>query len=215
MKSRVLALFTVSFAILFAVAFTGDGIAEQWEGESASCGGWVNCSTDSPNYTGICCRVCRDRSETTFWNCKRVPAEREAFAPTAAGRLPAGEATITGIVTKEGVLKADAGHGFAVAGDKADMLQKNMGKRIEVRGTVQEAEGKVTIEVDAYEWMGLGEAQAVQTSGSCSQWMNCDARSPTFTGTCCRQCRDAAGAAAWDCRVFSVGEHFDLAEWAD
>ena len=150
-----------------------------------SCAGWSNCSTESPNYTGICCRPCKERERGAMWDCRRVGAERQTLGGPSAGQLPAGETTITGIVTKEGVLQADQGHEYAVSGAQAAELQHNMGKRIEVKGTVQESEGKVTIDVDAYELMGYGAAAAVEAAGSCGDWQNCDAvnnRRPGVTG---------------------------------
>ena len=47
-----------------------------------------------------------------------------------------------------------------------------MGKKIEIKGTVQEAEGKVTIDVDAYELMGYGAAVSDEASGSCGNSPN-------------------------------------------
>ena len=203
----------VFFGFLFVALLTGQITAGEADYDFTSCAGWVNCSTESPNYTGICCRPCRDRERGSIWECRRVRDETERLGRPSAGQRPAGEATITGIVTKEGVLQADQGNQYAVAGDQAIELQHNMGKKIEVKGTVQEAEGKVTIDVDAYELLGPGAVATVEASGSCTEWMNCDSRAPTFTGTCCRQCAEESGEKLWDCKVFSVGEHFDLAEW--
>ena len=61
--------------------------------------------------------------------------------------------------------------------------------------------------------MGYGTTVTAEASGSCANWLNCDSRAPTFTGTCCRQCTEETGEKLWDCKVFSDGEHFDLAEW--
>ncbi|MBW1743790.1 MAG: hypothetical protein JRJ47_10250 [Deltaproteobacteria bacterium] len=204
----------VSFGFLFVALLSGQVAAGEAGYDFVSCAGWANCSTDSPNYTGICCRPCRERERGAIWDCRRIGAERERLGGSSAGQLPAGEATITGIVTKEGVLQADQGHEYAVAGDQAVELQHNMGKKIEVKGTVQEAEGKVTIDVDAYELMGYGATVTAEASHSCANWLNCDSRAPTFTGTCCRQCAEETGGKLWDCKVFSEGEHFDLAEWS-
>jgi len=202
-----------SFGFLFVALLSGPLAAGEADYDFVSCAGWANCSTESPNYTGICCRPCRERERGTIWDCLRVHDETEHLGGSSGGPLPSGEATITGIVTKEGVLQADQGHEYTVAGDQAVELQHNMGKKIEVKGTVQEAEGKVTIDVDAYELMGYGQAVAVEASGSCADWLNCDSRAPTFTGTCCRKCAEESGEKLWDCKVFSEGEHFDLAEW--
>ncbi len=190
---------------LFVALLFGHVAAGEADHDFDSCSGWVNCSTESPNYTGICCRTCGGPERAIDWDCRRVGAERERLGGSSAGRLPAGEATITGIVTKEGVLQADKGQEYAVAGIKANELQHNMGKKIEIKGTVQEAEGKVTIDVDAYELMGYGAAVSVEASGSCGNWLNCDSRAPTFTGTCCRQCTEETGEKLWDCKVFSDG----------
>jgi len=213
MTGKIACSLGVSFGFLFIVLLSGPLAAGEVGYDFVSCAGWANCSTESPNYTGICCRPCRERERGTMWDCQRVGAEWERLGGSSAGQLPAGEATITGIVTKEGVLQADQGHEYAVAGVQAVELQHNMGKKIEVKGTVQETEGKATIDVDAYELMGYGPAVAVEASGSCGNWLNCDSRAPTFTGTCCRQCTEATGEKLWECKVFSVGEYFDLAEW--
>ena len=203
-----------SFGFLFVVLLSGPLAAGEADYDFVSCAGWANCSTESPNYTGICCRPCRERERGKMWDCQRVHDEKEPLGGPPAEQLPTGEATITGIVTKEGVLQADQGHAYAVAGAQAVDLQRNMGKKIEVKGTVQEAEGKVTIDVDAYELIGHGTAVAFEASDSCADWVNCDSRAPTFTGTCCRRCAEETGGKLWDCKVFSEGEHFDLAEWA-
>ena len=203
-----------SFGFLFVVLLSGPLTAEEADYDFVSCAGWANCNTESPNYTGICCRPCRERGRGRMWDCQRVHDETERLGGPSAEQLPTGEATITGIVTKEGVLQADQGHEYAVAGAHAVDLQHNMGKKIEVKGTVQEAEGKVTIDVDAYELIGYGATVTAEPSDSCASWLNCDSRAPTFTGTCCRQCAEEAGEKIWDCKVFSEGEHFDLAEWA-
>jgi hypothetical protein len=219
MKSKLVGLMGVAVVLVIAVPLSGqvltEELNEEFDYDLVSCAPWTNCNTESPNYTGICCRPCRERSRGTIWDCERVRDERVRFGTGSAEGLLAGEATVTGIITREGLLQADQGPEYAVAGEKAGELQSNMGKKIEVKGTVQEAEGKITIDVDAYELLGAGSPATAQTSGSCAQWLNCDSRAPTFTGTCCRQCKDAAGAKFWDCRVFSEGEHFDLAEWTD
>ncbi len=217
MKSALSSLeVSLGFLLVFLVVPYVHADAGGNNPDFVSCAAWVNCSTESPNYTGICCRPCRDREKGTIWDCRRVHDEVERLGgPPAEEPLTTGEATLTGIVTQEGVLQADQGQEYAVAGEKAGELQNNMGKRIEVKGTLQEAEGKVTIEVDAYELMGFGDTPvADEASGSCSAWLNCDSRAPTFTGTCCRRCPDPQGGERWDCRVFSEGEHFDLAEWS-
>ena len=214
MTRKIVCSLGFSFGFLFVVSLSGPLAAGEADYDFVSCAGWANCSTKSPNYTGICCRPCRERERGRMWDCQRVHDETERLSGPSAEQLPAGEATITGIVTKEGVLQTDKGQEYAVAGIKANELQHNMGKKIEIRGTVQEAEGKVTIDVDAYELMGYGAAVTAEASDPCANWLNCDSRAPTFTGTCCRQCAEGTGEKHWDCKVFSEGEHFDLAEWA-
>jgi hypothetical protein len=211
MTGKRLCSLGVSLGFLFVALLSGPLAAGEADRDFVSCTGWVNCSTESPNYTGICCRTCGGAERAVDWECRKVSAEKARLGAPSSGQLPAGEATITGIVTKEGVLQADQGYEYAVAGVQAVELRKNMGKKIEVKGTVQEAEGKVTIEVDAYELMGYG---AAKESGACADWLNCDSRAPTFTGTCCRRCAEETGEKLWDCKVFSEGEHFDLAEWS-
>ena len=213
MTRKIVGSLGVFLGCLIVASPFGHVAAGEADHEFDSCSTWVNCSTESPNYTGICCRTCGGPERAIDWDCRKVGAERERLSGSLTGRLPAGEATITGIVTKEGLLQADKGQEYAVAGIKANELQHNMGKKIEIKGTVQEAEGKVTIDVDAYELMGYGAAVSVEASGSCGNWLNCDSRAPTFTGTCCRRCTEETGEKLWDCKVFSEGEHFDLAEW--
>ena len=215
MKKKILSSLRVSLG--FLLIFLALPCAHVDAGESdldfVSCGAWANCSTESPNYTGICCRPCKDREKGTVWDCWRVHDEVEPLGGPTGKQPTAGVATLTGIVTQEGVLQADQGREYAVSGKKAGEFQSNIGKKIEVKGTLQEAEGKVTIDVDAYELMGFEDTQAAAPTDTCSGWVNCDSRAPTFTGTCCRRCANADGGERWDCKVFSEGEHFDLAEW--
>ena len=213
MKRKIGWSLGVSLMFLCAAAMVGQADAAG-DYDFTSCAGWSNCSTGSPNYTGICCRPCQDRTKGPIWDCRRVSGETEQLGAPSAAKVPTGEATITGIVTREGVLQTEQGSDYAVAGTKATELRDNMGKQIEVKGTVQEANGKATIDVDTYQLMGFEPAKPVETGGSCGQWLNCDSRAPTFTGTCCRQCPNEKGQKFWDCKVFSVGEHFDLAEWS-
>jgi hypothetical protein len=187
----------------------------------AACTGWHNCNEESPNYTGLCCRCCKDKNGRKIWHCKRESPEGEPLGTLVLDEPVVGEAKISGIVTRECILKADDGRAFAVAGEKAEELRRNMGKKVEVKGTVQEEQGKVTIDVETYELMLTGNATTEQEAEkgdrfvSCSGWANCSTMPPTFTGTCCRQCMDRKGEKIWDCEVFSTGEHFDLAEWSD
>ena len=184
-----------------------------------SCTGWLNCNPASPNYTGLCCRSCTDERGRKGWDCKKKLATEERGGVSSARPLPAGAATVAGIVTREGFLMAYDGQEYALVGHQSERLQRNMGKEIEIKGTVKEEQGKVTIDVEAYEFMLLADARGGGTYkpgdrlASCGAWENCSSLPPTFTGTCCRQCSDKEGGELWDCQVFSVGEHFDLAEW--
>jgi hypothetical protein len=186
-----------------------------------SCTGWLNCNEESPNYTGYCCRCCRDKEAGKRWHCKRKSPTGEQLDASVVDNAVVGEATISGIVTRESILKADDGRSFAVAGEKAEELCRNMGKKIEVKGTVEEEQGKITIDVETYELLLSGTATTEQVTKlddpfvSCTEWANCSTLPPTFTGTCCRQCMDTNGGKIWDCKVFSAGEYFDLAEWSD
>lgn len=235
MKPRGVVLMGGCLTILFAALFGGHTNAgeEPLAGSPAkggsggggdafvSCTAWMNCDAGSPNYTGQCCRCCRDQTGRKEWYCKRVSAEAEAQGVELAGDVPEGEAVISGIVTRECILEADDGKAYAVAGERAEELRRNMGKKIEVKGTVAEAQGKVTVDVKTYELMFSGDprggarSQTGRHLGSCTAWKNCLTQPPTFTGTCCRRCEDEHGREVWDCRVFSDGEYFDLAEWLD
>jgi hypothetical protein len=154
----------------------------------------------------------------TIWDCKGVSSESESRGASEAGNLAVGEATLTGIVTAEGFLKADDGRNYKIAGTRltVDELERNLGKKFEVKGTVQEANGKATIAVKEYN-MVYSEIAAPEgdSLSSCTAWLNCDRRPPNYTGTCCRQCEDSQGEKVWDCQVFSGREHFDKAEWSN
>ncbi len=186
-------------------------------GEFASCDGWLNCSAESPNFTGVCCRICKDDAGKTVWDCKRNVAGDAARGASAASDVALGEATLTGIVTAEGILKVDEGKNYRLAGTKlqVDELKSNMGRKVEIKGAVQETGGKATLEVESYDLVYSEVAAPAGEGGlsSCSTWLNCDRRPPNYTGTCCRQCYDKAGAKVWDCQVFSGVEHFDRTEW--
>ena len=43
-----------------------------------SCNKWMNCDTESPNFTGTCCRQCDDKQGAKVWDCK-VFSEGEHF----------------------------------------------------------------------------------------------------------------------------------------
>jgi hypothetical protein len=192
-----------------------EGVVEADDG-AVTCTGWLNCNEESPNYTGYCCRCCRSERGGKRWHCKRKSPDGDQLGASVVGQAVAGVTTVSGIVTRESILKADDGRTFAVAGEKAEELRRNMGKMIEVKGTVEEEQGKVTIDVETYELISSGSAiKQDDPFVSCAEWANCSTLPPTFTGTCCRQCVDTEGGKNWDCRVFSAGEYFDLAEWSD
>jgi hypothetical protein len=224
MKSKVTRFVGSSLAIVFVVLLAGSAVAEEAantgkqasevEDRFASCGKWLNCSLESPNYTGACCRACRDKKGQITWDCERVSAEGKRPGAALDESVGKGKKTISGVVTMEGVLSADDGRMYtAVEGYRAEQLQKNIGKEVEVKGTVKEAEGKVTIDVTSYELTPSEEGE--DALGSCKEWLNCNQTSPNYTGACCRQCEDKQGEKLWDCKVFSEGEYFDLAEWVD
>lgn len=223
MKPKIFRMFwplmTILCVALLAAPLSGGEATSLRQGpmgadnpSSESCTGWLNCDARSPNFTGICCRCCTDKAGNREWECRDAFAETTQRPSMLVGQPPDGEATLAGIVTREGLLQAEDGLAYAVAGEKAGELHRNMGRRVEVKGTVEEVQGRVTIEVEAYELVVAG-GPGVATYGSCTEWMNCDSRPPTFTGTCCRECKDETGATLWDCRVFSPDEHFNLAEW--
>jgi hypothetical protein len=227
MKRKVLWLVGSALVVVFVAVLAGPVGAEEAaatgkassdiEDRFASCGKWLNCSLESPNYTGACCRSCRDKKGQITWDCKRVSAEGKRPGAAVEGRAPKGKKTITGVVTLEGVLSADDGRMYTVVeGYRAEQMQKNIGKEVEVKGTVKEAEGKVTIDVTSYELEKAAEDErkkAEDAFASCEGWQNCNRTAPNYTGACCRQCEDKEGEKLWDCKVFSEGEYFDLAEW--
>jgi len=229
MKRKVTWMVGSSLAIVFVALLAGPMVAEEAantgkqasdvDDRFASCGKWLNCNLESPNYTGGCCRSCRDKKGQVTWDCKRVSAEGKRPGAALEEGVSEGKETVSGFVTMEGVLSADDGRMYTVVeGYRAEQLQKNIGKEVEVKGTVKEAEGKATIDVTSYELMPLEEAggsKAKGALGSCKGWLNCNPTSPNYTGACCRQCEDNQGEKRWDCKVFSEGEHFDLAEWVD
>jgi len=231
MKRNIIPLLGFALAITF-VAFVGGQPAAMEEtppgknapqGEAkaenafASCNKWVNCNSESPNFTGLCCRTCKDVEGQTIWDCKPVSSDGESYDASEGEIFVVCEATLTGIVTAEGLLKADDGRNYKIAGArmKVDELKRNLGAKIEVKGAVQEVDGKATIEVKSYKSV-YSEIAAPNGDdlSSCTSWLNCDRRPPNYTGTCCRRCDDNQGGKVWDCQVFSGREHFDMAEWS-
>ncbi len=73
-----------------------------------------------------------------------------AFVAAFAMNGTADEATITGELTVEGTLITEDGQEYAITGDKIEELNKNIGKKIELKGTVEEKEGKKMICVNEY-----------------------------------------------------------------
>ena len=73
-----------------------------------------------------------------------------AFVAAFAMNIAAAEATISGELTSEGTILAMDGQEYSIAGDKAEEVQKNIGKKIELKGTVEEKEGKKIISVLEY-----------------------------------------------------------------
>lgn len=225
MKLKVALFVGTSVAVLCALVLVGPLAAEeptqgrqgsaQANDPAVSCTGWMNCDEASPNYTGFCCRCCTYRSGQRDWECREAMAAGGRRDALVAKRAPAGEATLAGVITRQGLLEADDGQAYTVAGDKAAELASNMGRKIEVKGTVQEVEGRVSIDVEAYELLWPATAEAGDSLHSCTAWKNCDSRPPTYTGTCCRRCQDEGGEKVWDCKVISPGEYFNLAEWLD
>jgi len=66
----------------------------------------------------------------------------------------ADDATVTGMVSSEGILQADDGANYVInADEKGDSLIKEAGKKVKVVGAVEEKEGKKIITVSNYEKM--------------------------------------------------------------
>ena len=227
MKRKLLGLVGSALVTVFVAVLAGPVGAEEAANTGqpssdvgdrfASCGKWLNCSLESPNFTGACCRSCRDKKGQIVWDCRRVSAEGKRPGAAVEGRVRKGDETIRGVVTLEGVLSSDDGRMYTVVeGYRAEQMQKNIGKGVEVKGTVKEVEGKVTIDVTSYELQEAEEAEGSKAEGaftSCKEWLNCNRTAPNYTGACCRECEDKEGEKLWDCKVFSEGEYFDLAEW--
>jgi hypothetical protein len=219
----VLSVLAIAFVSLLAGQVSAGEVslesALEARDQFVSCTGWLNCNPASPNYTGVCCRSCTDERGRKGWDCQKQLATKEKPDVSLARPFPKGEATVTGIVTREGFLMAYDGQEYVLAGAPSGRLQRNMGKKVEVKGTVKEEQGRVTIDVKAYDLTSFGDAGEGGASKvgdrfvSCGAWANCSSLPPTFTGTCCRQCNDKEGKELWDCQVLSVGEYFDLAEW--
>jgi hypothetical protein len=226
MKQKAVFCTAAVWSIVLVAFFAGPLAAAEAGAEASkadetfvSCSNWMNCNTLAPNYTGFCCRTCKDASGQVHWRCDKFAAQGERPDASTSGHTASGEATFTGIVTMEGILNDNDHKVYAVAGNRAERIQRSIGKEIEVKGTVQEAQGKVAIDVVSYKLMPVEPAKggaadkAGQAFTSCTDWQNCNSLAPNYTGTCCRQCKDAQGTGLWDCKVFSAEDHFDMAEW--
>ncbi len=53
MINRIVGSLGVSFGFLFVALLSGPLAAGEADYDFVSCAGWANCSTESPNYTGI------------------------------------------------------------------------------------------------------------------------------------------------------------------
>ena len=173
-----------------------------------SCTEWSSCNEWSPLYTGTCCRFCNDEKEGKYWDCKEFSNGEITEAVD--------KATVTGKVTPEGNFQVDDGQEIMIAGDKIEALTMNMDKTIEIKGTVEVASGTPSIDVLEYKVIkqdaGADEGvKDAETGASCSDWANCNEWSPLYTGTCCRFCSDQEEGNFWDCKMFSLGEHFEVA----
>ena len=142
MRRKIICL-EVFLGFLFVALLFGPSAAGEADYNFVSCAGWANCDTESPNYTGICCRPCRERERGRMWDCQRVHDETARLGGSSAGQLPTGEATITGIVTKEGVLQADQGQEYAVAANQAVEFQRIMGKRSRSKARFRRRRGRL------------------------------------------------------------------------
>lgn len=218
MKRNLVLFVGLVLAAAFVFSLAGQVAAAEAQGELLACSEWMNCDKASPNYTGFCCRHCKNPLGQTIWDCSEFAPEGNRPAAARAGDAAAGETSLTGMVTLEGFLSEEDGKVYAIGGRRAERIQGNIGKEIEVKGTVQEAEGKVRIDVDSFKLAPreevVGEkAQAGLTA--CKAWQNCNTMPPNYTGTCCRQCLSKEGEPVWDCKVFSESDHFEMAEWVN
>jgi hypothetical protein len=216
MKRNFVLFVGVVLAVVFVTPLVGQVVAEESQGELLACSEWLNCDKASPNYSGLCCRHCKNALGQTIWNCSEFAAQGNRPEAAQAGKTVTGETSLTGIVTLEGFLSDKDDRVYEIAGRRAESIQGNIGKEIEVKGTVQETGGKVRIDVDSYKLAPrdevIGEKSQAAVTG-CKAWQNCNTMPPNYTGTCCRECKDKEGAPVWDCKVFSEKDHFDVAEW--
>jgi len=82
------------------------------------------------------------------------------FVTILAASTMAGETTLSGMILAEGTFMAKDGQAFMISGDKAQELNQNIGKQVEIKGTVQEKEGKSTISITEYKLIEAPAAKA-------------------------------------------------------
>ncbi len=74
-------------------------------------------------------------------------------------------ATITGKITSNGTVLVEDGKEYLLSGDRVSELNENVGRRMELKGTVMEEGGKSTIKVEEYRML-LEPKQEIPSSGS-------------------------------------------------
>ena len=107
MKRRLAHLLVLPLAIVFAGLSAQSALAEEAADPGIgsltdallSCNKWMNCDAESPNFTGVCCRTCKDARGQVEWDCKGASAQSDLRDASDAGQVATGEATLTGIVT--------------------------------------------------------------------------------------------------------------------
>jgi hypothetical protein len=77
-----------------------------------------------------------------------TPVVAEDAASTVAAADVA--STITGKVTESGTLETDSGKEYKLSGQAANELMKNVGKSVEIKGTIMDKPGEMTIEVESF-----------------------------------------------------------------
>ena len=82
------------------------------------------------------------------------------FVMLLAGLAMAGETTLSGKIMAEGTFLANDGQAFAISGEKVQELNQNIGKLIEIKGMVQEQEGKSTITITQYKLLETPASKA-------------------------------------------------------
>ena len=69
----------------------------------------------------------------------------------------------------EGTFMAKDGQAFLIFGDKAQELNQNIGKQVEIKGTVQEKEGKSTISITEYKLIETPASEVEATASDTSK----------------------------------------------